>query len=131
MFILDTNTLIHFFKDQGEVKSNLLSHSPQEIGIPTIVVYELFVGIEKSPFSGKKSKQLHKLINTVKLLPFDLSASIHAAKIRVHLESIGMRIGPMDTLIAAIARANQGVLVSHNTKEILRVPDLLLEDWYI
>jgi len=131
VFVLDTNTLIHFFKNQGNVKSKLLSHSPKEIGIPTIVVYELFVGIEKSPFSGKRSKQLHELISTVNLLPFDLSASIHAAKIRVHLESIGMKIGPMDTLIAAIARANHGVMVTHNTKEFARVPDLLLEDWFI
>ncbi len=131
MFVLDTKTLIYFFKDQGAVKSKLLSHSPQEIGIPTIVAYELFVGIEKSPFSGKRSKQLHKLINTVNLLPFDLSASIHAARIRVHLDSIGMKIGPMDTLIAGIARANQSVLVTYNTQEFARVPDLLLEDWYI
>ncbi len=131
MFVLDTNTLIYFFKDQGKVKSKLLAQSPQDIGIPTIVVYELFVGIEKSPFSEKRSEQLHQLINTVNLLPFDLAASIHAARIRVHLESIGKKIGPLDTMIAATARANQGVLVTHNTREFARVPDLLLEDWYV
>jgi tRNA(fMet)-specific endonuclease VapC len=54
VFVLDTNTLIYFFRDQGAVKSKLLSHSPQEIGIPTVVVHELFVGIEKSPFFMKK-----------------------------------------------------------------------------
>ena len=131
MFVLDTNTLIYFFKDQGAVKSKLLSQSPQEIGIPAIVVYELFVGIEKSQYPEKRSKQLHQLIRTTNLLPFDLSASIHAARIRVHLESIGKKIGPMDTMIAATAVANQGMLVTHNTREFTRVPDLQLEDWYI
>ena len=130
MFVLDTNTLIYFFKGLGQVKTRMMDHSPQEIGIPTVVVYELFVGIEKSSFSEQRSKQLHQLIRTVNVLPFDLSASIHAARIRVHLESIGQKIGPMDTLIAAIARANQGVIVTHNTREFSRVPDLLMEDWY-
>ncbi len=130
MFVLDTNTLIYFFRGQGEVKSNLLSHAPQDIAVPTIVVYELFVGIEKSPFSEKRSKQLHQLINTINLLPFDLSSSIHAAGIRAHLEALGQKIGPIDTLIAATARANRGILVTRNTREFIRVPDLAIENWY-
>jgi len=36
----------------------------------------------------------------------------------------------MDTLIAGTTLANQGVLVTHNTKEFSRVEGLVLEDWF-
>jgi tRNA(fMet)-specific endonuclease VapC len=47
------------------------------------------------------------------------------------LSKAGKPIGANDFLIAAIARANQLILVTHNTKEFIRVPDLLLDDWLI
>jgi tRNA(fMet)-specific endonuclease VapC len=41
----------------------------------------------------------------------------------------GQPIGPNDLLIAAIARANDAILVTNNTKEFGRVAGLRLEDW--
>lgn len=45
MYVLDTNTLIYFFKDMGNVKHNLLQISPQDLAIPSVVVYELEYGL--------------------------------------------------------------------------------------
>ena len=41
MYVLDTNTLIYFFRGEGNVTQNFLSKSPKDIGIPTIVLFEL------------------------------------------------------------------------------------------
>ncbi len=41
MYILDTNTLIYYFKGQGNVAKNMAHVSPSEIGISTIVFFEL------------------------------------------------------------------------------------------
>jgi len=38
-------------------------------------------------------------------------------------------IGPNDLLIAAVALANDAVLVTHNQKEFCRVAGLRLTDW--
>jgi len=54
-----------------------------------------------------------------------------AAMIRASLEKAGTPIGPMDTLIAGTALANQGTLVTHNAKEFSRVDDLQMTDWYM
>ena len=54
MFLLDTNTLIYFFKGIGNVSKNLLSKSPKDIGIPSIVIFELEVGIAKSKSPRKR-----------------------------------------------------------------------------
>lgn len=41
----------------------------------------------------------------------------------------GQMIGPYDLQIAGIALANDLTLVTHNTREFARVPDLRLVDW--
>jgi tRNA(fMet)-specific endonuclease VapC len=38
-------------------------------------------------------------------------------------------IGANDLMIAAIARANQVTLITHNTGEFSRVKGLAIEDW--
>ena len=43
----------------------------------------------------------------------------------------GQVIGPMDLLIAAIALANDFVLVTRNTAEFGRIVDLRLADWTV
>ncbi|WP_256090972.1 PIN domain-containing protein [Nostoc sp. KVJ20] len=63
MYVLDTNTLIYYFKGQGQVAHNLLSISAEEISIPTIVVFELQVGIEKSTSLAKRTQQLQQLLS--------------------------------------------------------------------
>lgn len=35
MFVLDTNAVIHFFKNKGRVAERLLATSPGEIALPT------------------------------------------------------------------------------------------------
>ncbi|SMG65287.1 [weak similarity to] VagD, partial [methanotrophic bacterial endosymbiont of Bathymodiolus sp.] len=41
----------------------------------------------------------------------------------------GSIIGNNDTMIAGHAISESCVLASNNTKEFVRVPDLILEDW--
>ena len=86
MYILDTNTLIYYFKSQGKVSQNLATVDPKKIGIPTIVLFELQVGIAKSTSPAKRIQQLQQILNRVNLVPFDREAALEAAKIRVQLE---------------------------------------------
>ncbi len=130
MYVLDTNTLIYFFKGMGNVNQRLLSVSPKDIGIPSVVVYELEYGIAKSTSPKKRQKQLEEFISLVNVLPFNELAAKSSADIRVKLEKQGTPIGPYDTLIAGTALAVNGILVTNNTKEFERVKHLKLENWY-
>jgi tRNA(fMet)-specific endonuclease VapC len=40
MYVLDTNTLIYYFKGQGQVTQHLASVLPEEIIVSTIVLFE-------------------------------------------------------------------------------------------
>ncbi len=130
MYVLDTNTLIYFFKGVGNVAKNLLSHSPREIGIPSIVLFELEVGIAKSSAPDKRLKQLEEIISIINILDFTAKEAKVAAAIRAQLEKAGTPIGPFDILIGATALANQSTLVTHNIKEFSRIDKLSIEDWY-
>jgi len=130
MFVLDTNTLIYFFKGIGNVARRLFSQSPQEIAIPSIVVFELEVGIAKSVAPRKRTDQLNALLSTVRVLPFGVAEAKRAASLRVQLEKQGIPIGPFDLLICGTVLAHHATLVTHNTKEFRRIKNMPLEDWY-
>lgn len=130
MYVLDTNTLIYYFKGMGTVSSSLLKNPPSSIGIPTVVLYELEVGIAKSIQPEKRISQLQALTSIVNVLPFGMKEAKYAAGIRADLEKQGTSIGPYDVLIAGTALANNGILVTHNSKEFRRIEALQIEDWY-
>ena len=130
MYLLDTNTLIYFFKGQGQVAERLLSVPPTDLGISAIVLHELETGIAKSTHPDKRRRQLEALVNTAVFFPFAKAEARAAALIRRDLEEAGTPIGTLDTLIAATAVANRATLVTHNTREFSRIPDLALDDWF-
>ncbi len=130
MYILDTNTLIYYFKGMGNVADTLLQHRPRDIAIPSLVLYELEVGLAKSSDTEKRRNQLETFIKHVSIIPFGTQEARVAATIRATLEAMGTPIGQLDILIAGTAIAQQGILVTHNSKEFSRVEALQLEDWF-
>jgi tRNA(fMet)-specific endonuclease VapC len=129
VYILDTNTLIYFFKGVGNVEGNLLAVSPKDIGLPAVVLYELEYGIARSTSPKKRTKQLAELCALVEVLNFGHEEAKASAMIRVALEKKGTPIGPYDVMIAGTALSRQGILVTSNTKEFRRVPKLQIIDW--
>jgi tRNA(fMet)-specific endonuclease VapC len=64
MYALDTNTVI-FFKTWV-----MLPHLFSEIALPSVVLYELEVGIAKSTAPEKRRTRLNELLTVVRVLPF-------------------------------------------------------------
>lgn len=130
MFVLDTNTLIYFFKGMGQVSRRLLATPPDQVAIPAIVLYELETGIAKSSHPERRREQLEALLAAARVLPFGEAETRAAAGVRADLEAAGTPIGPLDNLIAGTAVAHDAVLVTRNTGEFSRVAGLALQDWY-
>lgn len=129
-YVLDTNTLIYFFKGAGNVKNRLLSVPPSEIVLPAIVLFELESGIAKSSSPRKRISQLKDFTALVNVIAFGPAEAKAAAQIRTKLEKKVIPIGPYDVLIAACAKANNLILVTHNLKEFKRIEGLQVEDWF-
>jgi tRNA(fMet)-specific endonuclease VapC len=132
MYFLDTNTCIYFLNGRYPgILRKFEKISANEIMIPSIVLAELLYGAEKSEKKESNQRNLERFSAAFKIAGFDSEAAVHYSEIRASLESSGIPIGPNDLLIAAIVRAQNGILVTHNTKEFSRVPGLHIEDWTI
>ena len=129
-FLLDTNTCIKYLNGTSEkVRSKLETRQPQDIVLCSVVKAELLYGAYKSGKPGQNLDKVQRFFKPFISLPFDDIASQTYGQIRADLEKSGTPIGPNDLLIAAIAMANNVILVTHNTKEFRRVKGINLEDW--
>jgi tRNA(fMet)-specific endonuclease VapC len=129
-YLLDTNICIYLIKKRSpEILERFRKHSPQDVAISTVTLFELQYGVEKSQYRQRSEGALVKFLLPLNIIDLDRSAAIEAAAIRAQLEKKGMSIGPYDLLIAGLARSRDMTLVTNNTKEFERVSGLHLEDW--
>ena len=130
MFLLDTNVWVTYLRGKNpQVRQRLATKSAHEVALCSVVLGELLYGTLRSVNSSKNRTAVNGLIAPFACLPFDEAAADQFAAIRRHLETLGTPIGPYDLQIAAIALAHGCTLVTHNTVEFSRVPNLPLEDW--
>jgi tRNA(fMet)-specific endonuclease VapC len=89
----------------------------------------LYYGAFKSQQRTQTLAKLDRFIRNFHSYMFDDAAADVYGHIRADLAAQGTPIGPNDLMIAAIALANNLIVVTHNTREFARVTGLSLEDW--
>lgn len=128
-FLLDTNACIRLMRGDKVVGGHLAETAPDDCAISMVTVYELFTGIEKCSDPDREKIKVRRLLDAFHLVPFDWDSALHTARIRVHLEKIGKIIEPYDLQLAGQARVLDLALVTHNTREFSRIPNLTTVDW--
>ena len=131
-YFLDTNIIIYALNGKYPA---ILPHFEQvpsmAIVIPTVVLAEIECGARKS-FDYVKTIQLYReFLHPFDVSPFTRRAAECYGLIRAELEAKGQVIGANDLLISATAMAENGTLVTHNTREFSRITRLAVEDWTI
>ena len=130
MYLLDTNTLIYFFKQQGQVAAHLQRVQASQIALPSVVVFELEYGLLRSTKPDAQQRGMDAAFSTYRVLPLDAKSAKFAAGVKHAMEVAGTPIGQADQLIAGMALANDMTLITRNTREFSRVPGLRLENWF-
>ena len=135
MICLDTNVVIAVINQRAAgVRQRLMTtlHEGTIVGIPTVVLYELWYGIKKSARAQQNTDALDGFLALdVTPWPFEPEDAEEAGDVRAALERLGTPIGPYDMLIAAQARRRGAILVSANKNEFSRVPGLQTQDWTV
>lgn len=127
-FLLDSNAVIALFNDPGgPVSRRARGNRPTDIGLPAIVLHELYFGAFKSRRRDENLARVDGL--RFEVMDFDREDARHAAEIRAGLALQGTPIGGYDVLIAGQARARGLTLVTRNLREFGRVAGLSVEDW--
>ena len=126
MIIADTDVLIDFLagKDPGasRVQEELLDGA---LYTTVITRFELLSGSKNT----KQNEKIQQLLDALKVLILDVSATDRAAEVRRHLDQKGHGIGMADSLIAGIVLEHRANLLTRNDKHFNRVQGLKLSRW--
>jgi tRNA(fMet)-specific endonuclease VapC len=129
-YMLDTDTCSYVMKRSNQSVLKRLQKTPvSDVCISVITKSELLFGVEVSPRRQQDQSALDAFLAHVEVLDFPDEAAAQYAKIRADLKTRGTMIGANDLFIAAHARSLGLTLVTNNTGEFGRVPDLILENW--
>lgn len=127
--MLDTNIVSELARNpRGQVAERVAEVGPDAICVSIITAAELRYGCAKKG-SPKLLAQIEAILGSILVLALDVPAAAKYGDIRTELEAKGKPIGPNDLLIAAHACAAEAVLVTANTGEFMRIPNLRVENW--
>jgi tRNA(fMet)-specific endonuclease VapC len=130
VYLLDTNACIRILNNtSAPLVARLRAHDPNEIRLSSVVRAELLYGARRSQRPAENLALLGRFFAAFLSLPFDDQCAESYGVLRAALAREGRLIGPNDLMIAATALAHDCTLVTHNTDEFSRVPDLRIEDW--
>jgi tRNA(fMet)-specific endonuclease VapC len=129
-YFLDTNICIRILNGSSQnVICKFEEIELDDIIIPSVVAAELIYGAYKSAKRDYNLIRFRSFLQQFKMACINSTVIETYGDIRYELERKGMPIGANDYFIAAIAKANKGILVTNNTREFSYVNGLILEDW--
>lgn len=129
-YMLDTNICIYIIKKKPiQVFEIFNTLKVGDVCISSITLAELEYGVYKSQFPERNKLALANFLAPITILPFSDRASVIYGQIRADLEKQGQIIGAYDLLIAAHALSEDLIMVTNNTKEFRRIPNLTLKNW--
>lgn len=132
--MFDTNTLsalVHQRTGFERVAARIDRLSLSDRLISTVTLSELQTMIAKARDQQTKAAKVWIVLTRFRIMDFDERAARHAGEIRASLETRGMQIGPLDTLMAAHARSLRATAITGNMREFKRVPLLTVENWLV
>lgn len=129
-YMLDTNICIGLIRHKPQsLIERLTSCAPGEVCVSAITVAKLAHGAQKSNKVEENISALEQFLLPLEVADFDQRASAAYGYVRAFLEREGKVIGSMDMLIGAHALSLNVIMVTNNTDEFRRIPNLKIEDW--
>ena len=131
MYVLDTDSCIYLLNQKvPSVEARLREIQRGDIGISALTAAELHYGAAHSKNREENRKKADIFCSSLTLFPFDLKSAQIFGDTKEYLMSRGEMIGILDLLIASCALSLEAILVTHNSQEFRRIPELKLEDWF-
>jgi tRNA(fMet)-specific endonuclease VapC len=129
IYLLDTSAVINLLKDDPIVSKRVRAHRTRDIGLPAVVMHELYFGAFKGQHTNRTISVIERL--AFEIVDFQVGDARCAAEVRAALSAAGTPIGPYDVLIAGQALARDLTLITYNIREFSRVGGLKIEDWEV
>ncbi len=130
LYLLDTGTCVTLLRrNSPSLLKRLQSINPIRLAMSIVTWAELQYGVQASNRVEENRAAVALLGQHIKSLDWNHEAAMHYAHVRHALKSKGKLIGSNDLMIAAHALSLGATVVTNNTREFKRVPQLSLENW--
>ena|SRR5271157_2491613 len=129
-FLLDTNVCSEHLRRPSGLSHRFIQHAGR-LYLPTIVLGELLAWAYRRPNPDSLLQSIADLRTEVELLVYDERSAEQFGRLRGTLRRQGIAVSVPDLMIAAVALVHDLTLVTHNTADFQRIPDLRLVDWLI
>ncbi|HTU21056.1 MAG TPA: type II toxin-antitoxin system VapC family toxin [Gemmataceae bacterium] len=136
-FLFDTDHLTLYQNRHPQLRQRMVLQPPDAVGISAVTVEESLRGrlaaLSQADSGPRRIVRYRLLLETLDLLisfplvPYDQASENHFQ----HLRSMRLRVGTQDLKIAAIALANNVVLLTRNRRDFAQIPGLVLADWSV
>ncbi|MDD5310033.1 MAG: type II toxin-antitoxin system VapC family toxin [Deltaproteobacteria bacterium] len=126
-FLLDTDICVFALRHHKVVLERLAALGPDDVAVASMTEAELLYGACKSREPDRSRASVLAFLAPIARLPFDSNAALFHAEARFALRK--RPVGERDLVIASTALSNRLVLVTHNARELSRVPGIRVEDW--
>ena len=120
MYTLDTNAILYYLKDDPATVSSLRAIFAQNVPLYVSAITELEL-FAFSNLSAAEEKLIEELLTTVAVISLDSHIARLAAFIRRQY-----RLKVADSVIAATAMFTGSTLLTRNTRDFRRIPNLSL-----
>jgi tRNA(fMet)-specific endonuclease VapC len=127
--MLDTNVVSALMRKPSAALVARADALAGKLAISAIVAAELRFGSAKRGDPPVLFGQVTQAIQKFQIFDWTAQCVEQYALLRTQLELLGKPIGALDTLIAAHALTLNAILVTHNTREFTRIPELRVENW--
>jgi tRNA(fMet)-specific endonuclease VapC len=134
VYLLDTNILSEVLKKRPSPRliERLAKTARASQFTSCICVLELRYGTQRRPDHELFWQRIRaELLSRISVLGLNETVAVVAGDLLALLERRGETIGLADVLIAATALANGLTVVTANTRQFRRVPDLKVENWLV
>jgi tRNA(fMet)-specific endonuclease VapC len=108
--MLDTNAVSYILKGKSPAARARLAalDTTEAVRVSSIAAAELHYGVAKRNAAERLRNAIELFLLRMEVLPWGIEEAVVYGKLRSHQDSLGRRLGPLDTQIAAHARAVGG-----------------------
>jgi tRNA(fMet)-specific endonuclease VapC len=128
-YLLDTNTIIYWWKNNENIEKKVLEIGFNNIYISFTVASELFYGAYNSGSIEKNLNKIFIFLENVNVIESNINISQTFGKIKSTLKKSGKMIDDADLFVAASALEYDLILVTNNTKHFTNIENLKLDNW--
>ena len=127
-YLLDSDTLINFFKNKFFIPDKIGAVGVSNCFVSEITIAELLYGASYSDQPDKHFEEVELTYENFKVVPITEVLEIYGFE-RARLRKAGTPVDSNDIFIAATALRYDLILVTGNTKHMRRFENIRLENW--